>query len=45
MGEGGDVLVGGDTPKNTMLVKQASFYIQNKTNFTRPKKNILDGGR
>ena len=27
MGEGGDVLVGGDTPKNTMLVKQASFYI------------------
>ena len=45
MGEGGDVLVGGDTPKNTMLVKQARFYSQNKSNFTRPKKNILDGGR
>ena len=27
MGEGGHVLVGEDTPKDTMLVEQASFYI------------------
>ena len=27
MGEGGDFLVGEDTPKDTMLIKQGSFYI------------------
>ena len=38
MGEGGDFLVDEDTPKDTMLIKQESFYIQKKSNFTRPNK-------
>ena len=27
MAEGGDFLVGEDTPKDTMLIKEGSFYI------------------
>ena len=46
MGEGGDFLVDENTPKDTMLKKQESFYIQKKSNFTRPNKEIfLDGER
>ena len=36
MGEVGDLLLGEDTPKDTMLTKQASFCIQKKSNFTMP---------
>ena len=42
MGEERDFLVGEDTPKDNMLIKQASFYIWKKSNFTRSnKKNIF----
>ena len=30
MGEGGDFLVAEDTLKDTMLIKQGSFYIKKK---------------
>ena len=43
MGEGRDFLVGEDTPKDTMLIKQASYYIYKKSNFTRPNKEIVFG--
>ena len=43
MGEGRDFLVGEDTPKDTMLIKQASFYIYKKSNFTRPHNEIVFG--
>ena len=42
----GDFLRGEETHKDTMLIKQASFYVYKKSNFTRPnKENDLDRGR
>ena len=43
MGLGRDFLVGKDTPKGTMLINQASFYIYKKSNFTRPNKENVFG--
>ena len=43
MGLGRDFLVGKDTPKGTMLINQASFYIYKKRNFARPNKENVFG--
>ena len=44
-GRGRDFLVGEDTPKGTMLIKQARFCIYKKSNFTRPNKENVFGWR
>ena len=38
MGQGRDFLVGEDTPKDPIIIKQATSYIQKKSNFTRLNK-------
>ena len=41
----GDFLVGKETPKNTMLIKEVSYYILKKSNFIRPNKENVFGKR
>ena len=46
IGEGGDFLVGEDTTKDTMLIKQGSFIFRRKvTSQGLINKIFLDGGR
>ena len=46
MGEGRDFLVGEDTPKDTMLIKQGRFKLRRKaTSRGLTKKIFFDRGR